>query len=149
MAPEKAPSKNPRTCHPNHLLENWFPSLSVLSLIVGGVLHVRKWIFAENCHKKAHFGRFFNPNSAEFRGDFGNHRNRPQADRNQETTAFALDSTGGRPVSFVRVSNHAISPQNHRFLQEGANFRKNAKMMVHSGRKRSVALLFRLSSHSV
>ena len=86
-----------------------------------GVLHVRKsqkkGHFPRKIVKKRHFLGGFSTriprNSAEISEtteigkiwNFG-----PQADRNQETTAFALDSRGGRPVSFVRVSNHAIFP---------------------------------------
>ena len=90
----------------------------------------KRGIFRGKLSKKGTFGTFFNPNSAEFRGDFGNHKNRQNLEfwpSNQETTAFALDLRGFRPVSFVHVCSHAISPQNRRFLQERRKFQEKCK----------------------
>ena len=108
-----------------------------------GVLHVRKskkrGIFRGKLSKKGTFWEVFQP---EFRGiprnsaeisetteidkiwNFG-----PQADRDQEIAAFALVSRGGRPVSFVRVSSHVISPSKSQVSARMARISgKNAKL---------------------
>ena len=116
----------------------------------------KRGIFRGKLSKKGTFWEVFEP---EFRGIPRRFRKPPKS---AKFGILALKLTEIRKLQLLRWIREeagqcrlSVSPTMQfplkitGFCKKAREFQENAKMMVHSGRKRSVTLLFRLSSHSV